>query len=183
MSRIGKKSIPIPSGVEIKIDGQIVSAKGPKGELKQELPAVLEVKKNDDRISIEPKNKTLADREISKLWGLNRAIVSNMIKGVSEGFKKELEFSGVGFKAQVKGTDLELNLGYTNPVVIRGLNGVTFQVEKNTIAVSGLDKELVGRVAAEVRAARLPEPYKGTGIKYKGEVIRRKAGKKAVTTS
>lgn len=191
MSRIGKKLISIPPGVEIKIDpsidsgraGQTVAVKGPKGELKRQLPKVLSVEVAEGMISVKPRGDVGLDKEVLSLWGLGRAMIASMIVGVTEGFKKELEFNGVGFKAQVKGSDLELILGYTNPVLIKGPAGVTFQVEKGTITVSGIDKEMVGHVAAQIRAARLPEPYKGTGIKYKEEVIRRKAGKKAVATS
>jgi large subunit ribosomal protein L6 len=117
----------------------------------------------------------------SNFWGLGRALLAMMITGVSEGFEKSLEFSGVGFKAQVKGDTLELGIGYTHPVLINAPKGISFQVEKNVIKVIGIDKEVVGHVAALIRASRLPEPYKGTGIKYKGEVILRKAGKKAAT--
>lgn len=182
MSRIGKKPIQISSGVEIKIDGQTVAIKGPKGELKRQLPEVLDVKVSEGSVSVKPRGDAGLDKKTLSLWGLGRAMLASMIKGVSDGFKKELEFNGVGFKAQVKGSDLELSLGYTKPVLIKGPAGVAFQVEKGLIVVSGIDKELVGHVAAQIRAARLPEPYKGTGIKYKEEVIRRKAGKKAVTT-
>lgn len=172
----------IPSGVDVKIEGTAVIVKGPKGELKRQVPDILNLEFSEKSISIKPKEIYGLDKKTSSLWGLGRAIVLNMIKGVSEGFTKELEFNGVGFKAQIKGSDLELNLGYTNPVVIKGPDGISFKTEKGVIVVSGIDKELVGHVAAQIRKARLPEPYKGTGIKYKDEVIRRKAGKKAVAT-
>lgn len=182
MSRIGKKPIQIPSGIEVKIDGRTVTVKGPKGELKRQLPEVLSMGVSEGLVLVKPKGNVGLDKQILSLWGLSRALIASMIRGVSDGFKKELEFNGVGFKAQVKGSGLELSLGYTNPVLIKGPAGIIFQVEKGMITVSGIDKELVGHVAAQIRAARLPEPYKGTGVKYKEEVIRRKAGKKAVTT-
>ena len=153
MSRIGKKTIKIPDGVEVKVDGQTVKVKGPKGELERTLPGILDIK------------------------------VESGFEGVSSGFEKVLEFSGVGFKAQVKGDSIELSLGYSNPVIIQAPAGVNYQVEKNVIKVFGIDKEKVGQVAALIRDARPPEPYKGTGIKYKDEIIIRKAGKKAVATA
>ncbi len=182
MSRIGKKSIKIPQGVEVKIEGQTVKVKGPKGELEKEFSPLLDIKVvNDDALvglkEADPKKQN------SNIWGLSRALLANMIKGVSTGFEENLEFTGIGFKAQVKGDAIELNLGYTNPVVINAPKGVTFQVEKGNIKVSGMNKEDIGHVAALIRKARPPEPYKGTGIKYKDEVIRRKAGKKAAATA
>lgn len=187
MSRIGKKTINIPSGVEVKVEEHTITVRGPKGEQKRQMPKVLDIQILDNSVSVKPREDVNLNKKILSLWGLGRAILANMIIGVTTGFKKELEFSGVGFKAQVRqlaeGQDLELNLGYTNPVLIKGPAGIAFQVEKGTIIVSGTDKELVGRIAAQVRAARLPEPYKGAGIKYKEEVIRRKAGKKAAATS
>lgn len=186
MSRIGKKSIKIPAGVEIKVDDGKVKVKGPKGELERELPQLLEIRILDGAVSVGLREASAgpgrSSKEDSQLWGLGRALLANMVKGVSDGFQKALEFNGVGFKAQVKGDSLELNLGFTNPVIIKGPPGVTFKVEKNTITVEGMDREKVGHVAALIRDARPPEPYKGTGIKYKDEVIRRKAGKKAVAT-
>lgn len=183
MSRIGKKSIKIPAGVEVKVDGRKVSVKGPKGELEKTLPEILDIQIVDGQASVGLRGGIAENRENSKFWGLGRALLATMIEGVSSGFEKNLEFSGVGFKAQVKGDLIELNLGYTNPVVIQALAGVTIQVEKNIIKVSGADKEKVGQVAALIRDARPPEPYKGTGIKYKDEIIIRKAGKKAVATA
>ncbi|MBI4160612.1 MAG: 50S ribosomal protein L6 [Candidatus Yanofskybacteria bacterium] len=182
MSRIGKKPIKLPSGVELTVEDSTVTAKGPKGELKREIPSVLEVKAGEGEVRVGPRGDMALNKFPMNLWGLGWALVNSMVKGVSDGFTKSLEFNGVGFKAQVKGNDLELNLGYTHPVIVHGSSDVSFQVEKGTITVSGLDKELVGHIAAQIRNARPPEPYKGTGIKYKGEVIRRKAGKKAVTT-
>lgn len=183
MSRIGKKTIKIPAGVEVSINGSKVRVKGPKGELEKLLPDILDVQVNNDSVSVGLKSGTAESRDSSKFWGLGRALIAIMIEGVSSGFEKTLEFSGVGFKAQVKNDSIELNLGYSNPVIIKAPKGITFQVEKNTIKVSGFDKENVGQSAALIRDARPPEPYKGTGIKYKDEIITRKAGKKAVATA
>lgn len=181
MSRIGKKSIIIPKGVEIKVDGADVAVKGPKGELKREFSSLAVFNIESDKVTVSVKNEGEPNKVI---WGLSRALLGNMIKGVSDGFERELEFTGVGFKAQARqadgGQEIELNLGFTNPVIIKAPAGVTFVVEKNIIKVIGIDKEAVGQTSALIRAARPPEPYKGTGIKYKEEIIIRKAGKKAV---
>lgn len=176
MSRIGKKPIAIPAGVEIKIDGFQVQVKGPKGELAREFSPLVQFSINEGMALV-----TVKDPNEKVVWGLSRALLQNMIQGVSMGFETVLEFSGVGYKAMAKGQEIELNLGYTNPVIIQAPAGVGFVVEKNVIKVQGINKEAVGQVAANIRAARLPEPYKGTGIKYANEVIIRKAGKKAVT--
>ena len=179
MSRIGKQPIAIPDKVEIKIEQGKIKVKGPKGEL------VLE---HGEEVKIEQKDKTLLVAEGKKtkntgaLRGLFRALVSNMIIGVSEGFEKKLEIEGVGFKAEAKGNKLVLNIGLSHPVEIEAPQGIAFKVEKNVISVSGIDKQLVGQTAAKIRAQKKPEPYKGKGIKYEGEVIRRKAGKKAVAS-
>lgn len=183
MSRIGKKPIKIPDGVEVKIDGQKIHVKGSKGELEKILPDVLIARVEDGAVIVGLKQGADAGKENFKFWGLGRALTATMIKGVSDGFEKALEFNGVGFKAQVKDDSIELSLGYTNPVSVRAPEGVTFRVEKNVIKVIGSDKERVGYVAALIRAAKPPEPYKGSGIKYKNEVIIRKAGKKAVATA
>lgn len=173
MSKIGKKPIAIPQGVDVVISGNTLTIKGPKGELQKTFPAGL---------SFHVENGALiADKTDSALWGLSRALAANMIKGVSEGFQKILDFTGVGYKAQVKNDTLELNLGFTNPVTIQAPPGVVFKVEKNSIMIEGPDREAVGQVAAQIRAARPPEPYKGSGIKYRDEIIKRKAGKKAAT--
>ncbi len=182
MSRIGKKLIKIPEDVEVKIDGQSVTVKGSRGELKREFPGVLDIKNEDSNFSVSLKETASESKNNFALWGLGRALLANMVTGVSKGFEKSLEFSGVGFKAQVKGEVLELNLGFSHPITVKAPQGITFQVEKNVIKVSGIDKEKVGHIAAIIRAKRPPEPYKGTGIKYKGEVILRKTGKKAATT-
>ena len=177
MSKIGKKPISVPSGVDIQISGNMLAVKGPKGSLQKHFPAGL-------KFSLE--NGVLAvgiDGDNSAIWGLGRALAANMITGVHEGFQKVLEFTGVGYKAQVKGDTLELNLGFTHPVSVKAPEAVTFKVEKNVITVEGPDKELVGHVAAEIRSYRPPEPYKGSGIRYRGEFVRRKAGKKATSTA
>jgi large subunit ribosomal protein L6 len=161
--------------------------KGPKGELEKSLPDILDIKVADGSVSVGLKSGIAESRENSKFWGLGRALLATMIEGVSRGFEKNLEFTGVGFKAQVRQLAerqlLELNLGYSHPVAIDTPAGITFQVEKNNIKISGIDKEKVGQIASLIRDARPPEPYKGTGIKYKDEVIIRKAGKKAVATA
>ena len=180
MSKIGKKPIEIPGDVEVKIKEDNISVKGPKGELTKPLIKGVNVAVEGNLIKLTPESK---EKENLAKWGLERALIANMITGVVQGFEKALEFQGVGYKASVKGKDLELSLGYSHPITVPGVEGITFSVEKNSIKVSGLDKELVGKVAAEIRTKRLPEPYKGSGIKYRDEVIRRKAGKKAATTA
>ncbi|OGM95948.1 MAG: 50S ribosomal protein L6 [Candidatus Yanofskybacteria bacterium RIFCSPHIGHO2_02_FULL_38_22b] len=182
MSKIGKKPIQVPKGVEVKINGNSVALKGSKGELKKDFDQTIDISMNGDEIVLKLKKET-KDKKILALWGLTRSLIANMIIGVAEGFEKGLEFEGVGYKANVKGNDLELNLGYSHPITIKASSGISFKVEKNTIKVMGIDKELVGHVAALIRSKRLPEPYQGSGIKYKGEIIRRKAGKKAAATA
>lgn len=186
MSKIGKKLIVIPSGVEVKVNANSISVKGPKGELKKDVPDLLVWSLTDHELSVKTKDEKITkDKNSRALWGLWRAIASNMVKGVSDGFEKALEFQGVGYKAAVKGlpgqgNELELSLGFSHPVKIVAPLGIEFKVEKNTIKVIGIDKELVGRVAADIRSKRKPEPYKGSGIRYQGEIIKKKAGKKAV---
>ena len=184
MSKIGKRTIPVHEKVEIKLEGNSISVKGPRGELKREFPASMVVKSENQQISVAPKNMDAfaKDKKIGAIWGLTRALIQNMTKGVTEGFEKSLEFQGVGYKAVVKGADLELNLGYSHPISIKASPGIEFKVEKNVIKISGVDKELVGKVAADIRSKRKPEPYKGSGIRYQGEIVRRKAGKKAVAS-
>lgn len=176
MSRIGKKPIIIPDGVTIQVNGLKFAAKGPHGELSRTLPAGSQLRQENGKIFVNVQTGTP-----KTVWGLARALVNNLLTGVSAGFTKTLEFSGVGYKAAVKGQELELNLGFSHPVKVTAPAGVSFQVEKNIIKILGNDKEQVGQVAARIRAQRPPEPYKGTGIKYADEVIIRKAGKKAVT--
>jgi large subunit ribosomal protein L6 len=180
MSRIGKKPIEILQGVTINISEKEIIVKGPKGELKQFIHPEIKIEQKDGKILVAPK------AELSKkgrgLWGLYRALVSNMVEGVSKGFEKKLEIEGVGFKAAVDAEGIALNLGFTNPVKIKKIDGVDFKVEKNIVTVSGADKERVGYMAAEIRKQKKAEPYKGKGIKYQGEKIRRKEGKKVVAS-
>ena len=181
MSRIGKKLIEVPQGVTVTLNEKEVIVKGPKGELKQVIHPEIKVELKDGKIYVSPKS------ELSKrgrgLWGLYRALIANMVEGTSKGFEKKLEIEGVGFKANVDGDNLVLNLGFTNPIKIAKIPGVNFVVEKNVITVSGADKERVGHIAALIRKQKKAEPYKGKGIKYQGEVIRRKEGKKVVATT
>ncbi|MEX2090797.1 MAG: 50S ribosomal protein L6 [Candidatus Paceibacterota bacterium] len=179
MSKIGKKPIKIPSGVEVKLNGSLFSAKGSKGELSRELPFGIEINIEDSQVLLKPNKIT---RESKIKWGLASSMVRNIIKGVSDGFEKVLEFQGVGYKAIVKGNELELGLGYSHPIIFPAPEGISFKVDKNTITIQGINKELVGKVAAEIRSLREPEPYKGSGIRYRNEVIIRKAGKKAVAS-
>lgn len=175
MSRIGKKPIEIPSGVEIKIDGQTVTAKGPKGEEKVEVRPEIAVKVEDNQIVL---SKVSESREAGALYGLFRTLVANAVHGVKEGFEKKLEIQGVGYRANMEGSNLNLALGYSHPVVVVPPAGITLSVEANTkISVQGTNKQAVGDVAAEIRGKRPPEVYKGKGIRYEGEYIRRKAGK------
>jgi len=157
------------------MDNGFVSIKGPKGELKKFIPGDIELNIEGEVLKVTPKNT-----EDSATWGLARALVKNMIKGVTEGFETVMEFQGVGYKAVVKGNDLEMGLGFSHPVTVKAPEGITFKAEKNVIRIQGMDNELIGKVAAEIREWRRPEPYKGSGIRYQGEVIKRKAGKKAV---
>ena len=179
MSKIGKKPIEIPSGVNVKTEDGSIYVKGPKGELSKLLIKGVNVVVDGNSVMLTPVGD---DREDMAKWGLQRALIANMITGVTSGFEKVLEFQGVGYKATVKGDNLEMGLGYSHPISIPGVKGITFSVEKNSIKIAGSDKELVGRVAAEIREKRPPEPYKGSGIRYKNEIIKRKAGKKAVTS-
>lgn len=175
MSRVGQAPVVVPSGVDVDIDGAIVTVKGGKGELKRQF---------HERVSFDVENGTITvtrsddSRESRALHGLSRALLYNMVVGVSEGFKKELEINGVGYRAALKGSDVELQVGFSHSVVVPAPAGITFELPEPTrIVVSGIDKEQVGQVAAEIRAVRPPEPYKGKGIRYAGEYVRRKAGK------
>ena len=176
MSRIGRLSIPVPSGVDVNIDGADVKVKGPKGELTQTLVDPITISKNDDG-SLQV-NRPDDERRSRAMHGLCRSLVNNMVVGVSEGYKKSLEISGTGYRVQQKGANLEFSLGFSHPVVIEPPAGVTFTVEKPTLFhIEGIDKQVVGEIAANIRKIRPPEPYKGKGVKYVGEHIRRKAGK------
>jgi large subunit ribosomal protein L6 len=176
MSRIGRKPIPVPTGVDIKIDGQTVQVKGPKGELSHTIAEPITVERDDDGtlVVVRPND----ERRAKELHGLSRTLVANMVVGVTEGYRKSLEINGTGYRVQQKGTDLEFALGFSHPVIVPAPDGITFTVERPTLFhVAGIDKQQVGEVAANIRKIRPPEPYKGKGVKYVGEVIRRKAGK------
>ena len=185
MSRVGKKPIIVPSGVEVTINGNVVTVKGPKGTLTKEFNSILTIKevKGEDHhkdvceIVIERPNDL---PEVRAIHGTTRSLLHNRVVGVSEGFKKTLNLVGVGYRAALKGKGLELALGYSHPVIVDEIPGITFTVEKNTtIHIEGTEKDLVGQVAANIRAKRAPEPYKGKGVKYSDEHVRRKEGKKA----
>ncbi len=179
MSRIGKKPIEIPKGVEAKVEGNTVFVKGPKGELQKEVPSEIKVEIKDNEIFVNPKEETKRTRAF---WGLFRTLIFNMIKGVTDGYEKKLEIHGVGYRANLEGEDLVLLVGFSHSVKINKVEGIEFSVEKSIITVSGINKELVGQIAAKIRKVRPPEPYKGKGIRYLGEEVRKKAGKKAATT-
>ena len=178
MSRIGKAPIPVPSGVEITLSGRRVSVKGPQGTLERDIPGEIEVRQEDGSLLVERPND---ERQNRALHGLTRSLVNNMVVGVTAGFTKELEIVGVGYRAAAQGPNrLELALGFSHPVVVDAPDGITFETPQPTrIVVKGIDKELVGQVAANIRKIRKPEPYKGKGVRYAGEVVQRKAGKAA----
>jgi large subunit ribosomal protein L6 len=176
MSRIGKAPIPVPSGVDVAVDGRRISVKGPKGTLEREIPGDITVEHDGDTLTVarpDDENRTRA------MHGLTRSLVNNMVIGVTEGFTKTLEIHGVGYRAEAKGPNaLRLNLGFSHPVDVSAPQGITFEVPQQTqIIVSGIDKEVVGQVAADIRSIRKPEPYKGKGVRYAGERVLRKAGK------
>jgi large subunit ribosomal protein L6 len=177
MSRIGKKIIRIPDGVDVKVSNNLITIKGPKGELSRELISEISTEVKDNNLLIGLKENKKGD---SALWGTNQALINNMILGVSRGFEKKLLFEGVGYKAVVSGNKLVLSLGFSHPVEIEAPKGIEFRVEKNAIIISGTDKHLVGQISANIRLERTVEPYKGKGIRYEKEVVKRKAGKKAV---
>ena len=175
MSRIGKKPIPIPKGVEVTVKDREIIVKGPKGTLKREFPLVLSVKVEDSQIVVERNSE---DKQVRALHGTYRALINNMVEGVSKGFEKILIIHGVGYKAQLTGKKLVINLGYSHPIEIEAPEGIDFEVERGIkIKVKGFDKELVGHVAAKIRRLRNPDPYKAKGVRYENEVIRRKPGK------
>lgn len=175
MSRIGKKIITLPANVQVTINGQDVTVKGPKGTLALIMPAATTLVQNGQELNVTIADETNKDQRA--LWGLARSLVNNLIVGVTEGFKVQLEINGIGFKAAMQGKDLVLNVGFSHPVVYKAKDGIAFSVEKNVITIEGIDKQLVGQTAAEIRHIKKPEPYKGKGIKYSDETIRRKAGK------
>ena len=177
MSRIGKMPIPVPSGVEVTVDGTLVTVKGPKGELAQEISPLITVTHEDSEIIV---TRSDDERESRSQHGLARTLIDNMVVGVSQGYEKKLEIVGVGYRALLKGLDLELQLGFSHPVVVKPPPGITFEVPSQTqISVKGINKQQVGQVAADIRKWRKPEPYKGKGIRYEGEYVRRKLGKAA----
>jgi large subunit ribosomal protein L6 len=178
MSRIGKKAVPVPAGVSAEIAGQAVNVKGPKGTLSFVVHDLVEVAQSADGIAVQPKDETKLARS---LWGMSRTMIANLVTGVSSGFEKKLEINGVGYKAALNGKVLTLSLGYSHDILFPVPEGITIQVlgaKADQIVVSGIDKQQVGQVAAEIREWRGPEPYKGKGVKYAGEKIFRKEGKK-----
>ena len=175
MSRIGKLPVAIPAGVTLTVDGNTVKVKGPNGELSHKLPDGITVAREGDVLNV---NRASEETNHKSLHGLTRSLIANMVEGVTKGFEKRLEIQGVGYRASLRGTSLELNVGYSHPVVIDPPLGITFEVPVPTqVLVKGVDKQQVGEVAAKVRKVRKPEPYKGKGVRYAGEVVRRKAGK------
>lgn len=175
MSRIGKAPITVPSGVDIKVDGQTITVKGPKGELTQVLPEPISVTVEDGTITV---NRPDDHRDNRSLHGLSRSLVNNMVVGVTEGYKQDMEIFGVGYRVVAKGSDLEFALGYSHPVPVAAPAGITFAVDGATkFSISGIDKQQVGQIAANIKRLRKHDPYKGKGIRYAGEQVRRKVGK------
>lgn len=177
MSRVGKKPILIPQGINVKIEGQTIKVSGSKGELSREIRPEIKIGIKEGKIFL---HLPIETKKNKSLWGLSRALLANMLKGVNEGYEKKLEIQGLGYKAQLPEENLLLYVGYSHPVEIKAPPGIKFSVDKNIITVSGIDKELVGETSAVIRRVKPPEPYKGKGIKYLGEKIRKKMGKKAV---
>jgi large subunit ribosomal protein L6 len=177
MSRIGRKPIELPAGVSVALSPGRVQVNGPLGELDQLVPARMQIEKSDSEIVVTRPTERGEDRA---LHGLTRSLIANMVEGVTKGFEKRLEIQGVGYRAQLKGADLELAVGFSHPVTVKPRDGITFDVPTPTeIVVKGIDKQLVGQTAAEIRKVRPPEPYKGKGIRYRDEHVRRKVGKRA----
>ena len=177
MSRIGKKPVPVPNGVTVTVNGNAISVKGPKGELSRKLHPDMQVKVENGTVTV---NRPSDQDQHRALHGLTRSLIANMVEGVTNGFEKRLEIQGVGYRAALRGADLELAVGYSHPVVITPRPGISFDVPVPTqVVVKGIDKQQVGQTAAEVRKVRPPEPYKGKGIRYEGEFVRRKVGKRA----
>ena len=176
MSRIGKKAVPIPSGVTVTLDGQTVTVKGPKGELSWTVVDEIAVSQGDTGLSFKPHTDSQRSRS---MWGLSRTLVANMVQGVTQGYEEKLELVGVGYRAAMKGRALSMQLGFSHDVDIAAPAGITFATPRQTeILISGVDKQLVGEIAARIRKIRPPEPYKGKGVRYAGEKVRRKEGKK-----
>lgn len=181
MSRIGKQPILIPQGVDVEIQETSIKIKGPKGELFLEFDPKIKVTKEENYIKVEPKDNPKA-KNIKSLWGTYRSLINNMIIGVTKGYEKKLELRGVGYKASIDGQgNLILEVGYSHPVTVKKEEGIEFSVEKNIVSVKGIDKQKVGEMAARIRKVRPPEPYKGSGIRYLGEKVKMKLGKKAAT--
>ncbi|MCG9478989.1 MAG: 50S ribosomal protein L6 [Actinomycetia bacterium] len=179
MSRIGKRPIPVPEGVEVDIKKNKVTVKGKLGELSIEVDSGIKVVVEDNQIKVKPESMT---KQNMAKYGLYRSLINNIVVGVSQGFSKTLKIVGVGYRAAVKGNNLEIMVGYSNPVVIEQISGITFEVPDNTtIIVRGIDKQLVGKITADIRDIRKPEPYKGKGIRYENEYVRKKVGKAAIT--
>jgi large subunit ribosomal protein L6 len=177
MSRIGKRPIEVPAGVNVAISPGRVQVNGPLGELTQTVPQRMKIEQDDGTIVVSRPTERGEDRA---LHGLTRSLVANMVEGVTKGFEKRLEIQGVGYRAALRGTDLELSVGYSHPVTMKPPQGISFEVpDQTTVVVKGIDKQAVGEIAAQVRKVRPPEPYKGKGIRYSGEYVRRKVGKRA----
>lgn len=180
MSRIGKKPIELPHGVTVVKNGRVLSVAGPRGNLTLTLRPEIDAEVQGAVLKVVPVSGV---RKVAALWGLTRALLAAMVEGVSRGFERKLEIEGIGYRAGLDGGNLQLAVGFSHPIEVNAPPGISFKVEKNVVTVSGIDKELVGDVAAKIRKIRPPEPYKGKGIRYLGERIRRKAGKKAVVSS
>jgi len=180
MSKIGKNPIKIPKDISVIISDGVIKVKGSKGELERRIPKEISVSQEGDELIVTPVSKS---KKTPALWGTSRAVIANMVIGVEKGFEKKLEIEGIGFKAQIQGENLVLNLGFSHPVIFKVPEGIKVTVEKNIITIFGISKELVGQAAANIRALKKPEPYKGKGIRYVGEIIKRKAGKKVAGTT
>jgi large subunit ribosomal protein L6 len=178
MSKIGRQPVLIPQGVTVEVSGHTVKVTGPKGTLEKHFPAEIAVDVADGKVQVSTKG---SGKYVMSLFGTTRALINNDVKGVSEGWSKKLELVGTGFKAELAGSTLSLTVGYSHPVKIEAPEGITFKVEKTFVTVEGINREVVGQVSADIRGVRPPEPYKGKGIKYSDEIVRRKAGKAAAT--
>lgn len=180
MSRIGRQLVKIPAGVTVEIQEDAITAAGPKGTLRRMIPPEIAAALREGAVEVSPRKET---KRTPALWGLTRALIANMVRGVAEGFEKKLEFEGIGYRAGMEGPTLVMQLGFSHPVRFEPPEGIVVKTEKNTITVSGADRELVGQTAAAIRGLKRPEPYKGKGIRYEGEVIRRKVGKKSAAAA
>jgi large subunit ribosomal protein L6 len=179
MSRVGRKIIPVPSGVSVELADRVVKVKGPKGELNYRLLPGLEVEIGDGTVQV---HQNSAEKNARAFWGLTRALINNMVVGVSEGYRKGLELVGTGYRAELKGSNLVLHLGYSHPIEYPIPKGVAAKIEGSKIFLESIDKQLIGQVAADVRSFRPPEPYKGKGVRFEGERVKHKAGKSAAGT-